>query len=782
MNLIKSIFRRLYKYKLYSTINLFGLILGFTCSFAMILYAGFELSFDKFHADKENIYRINEVFINPEKKETNPMVRIPVGPDMQNEFPEIEDFTRITNRGWKKQLYRGEKEISISKALVADENFFDFFSFELLQGNPKNALKDNSSIVLTKKISEQLFGNTNPVGQTITCNDKSYTVTGVAENPPLNSHIQFDVVFPLLPVINSPDVNISWRGGMTASTFVKLNKNSTKSVIETKLPDFLWEKINKDSGKGFETVFYLEPLEKVHLFSGVDWDIFDRKEAKNVLTLLVIGCFVFIVALINYLFISNATISVRLQEFNIRKFLGIGKYGVMKLIFTETLILLFISGIVSAVLLILFNPTISQLFGNDFIKFRLYKTLPFLIIFIIITGLLISLIQFIFFKSSINSASVSSSNKPITRNKKLAYISAFQFCISIALIASMITVYKQLHFALNKDLGFSSHNIINISHGSIGGKRDVLIDEFRKIPGVLNASSSFGIPGLESTQNGYRPEGTDQWHMFNALYIDKNFFDTYQIQIIAGRNFDEIRNTNNKPCIVNETLAKKMNWDNPVGKYLYRDGNYEIIGVAQDFHVSSMFYEIPPLVISQEYQDNFYTLSVSISTENLPYTLKEIENKWTEINPNVPFTYSFLDDLFGRLYRDVQKTGKLLLIFTGMSVLISVLGLFGITFLMLNARIKEIGIRKINGAKISDIVTMLNAAFIKWVIAAFIIATPISWFIMQKWLDNFAYKTNLSWWIYTLSGMAALGIALLTVSLQSWRAASRNPVETLRYE
>jgi putative ABC transport system permease protein len=346
----------------------------------------------------------------------------------------------------------------------------------------------------------------------------------------------------------------------------------------------------------------------------------------------------------------------------------------------------------------------------------------------------------------------------------------------------MIIVYKQLHFALNKDLGFSSQNIINISHGSISGKGQILIDEFKKIPGVLNASSSFGIPGLESTRNGYRPEGTDQWHMFHALHIDKNFFDTYQIQIIKGRNFNEVQYSKNKPCLINETLAKKMNWDNPVGKYLFRDANYEIIGVVKDFHVSSMFYKIPPLVISQEYQEIFYTLSVSIRSDNLPNTLKVIEKKWTEINPNIPFTYSFLDDLFGRLYRDVQKTGKLLLIFTGISILVSMLGLFGITFLMLNTKIKEIGIRKINGAKISNIVTMLNSSFIKWVFIAFIIASPISWYVMQKWLDNFAYKTEISWWVFALAGMIALGISVITVSWQSWRAATRNPVEALRNE
>ena len=251
---------------------------------------------------------------------------------------------------------------------------------------------------------------------------------------------------------------------------------------------------------------------------------------------------------------------------------------------------------------------------------------------------------------------------------------------------------------------------------------------------------------------------------------------------MSGRNFRAGKDIDNKSFIINETLAKQLGWENPLGKTIFRDSDHEIIGVVKDFQVSSIYMKIPPLIISKEWQSNFYTLSIAVSPDNISQTLKQIEGIWNKVIPNTPFNYFFLDERLGTLYADVQQTVKILFIFTGISILISVLGLFGITFLLLNSRVKEIGIRKVNGAKISEILTMLNKDFVKWVAIAFVIATPIAYYAMHKWLENFAYKTELSWWIFALAGMLALGIALLTVSWQSWRAATRNPVEALRYE
>ena len=782
MNLIKSIVRSFFRFKYYTLVNLFGLILGLSCSIVLFLYVSFEFSYDQFHTDKDRIFRMSEISTSPQKKEMVPLVRIPVAPDMKEAFAEIEDFTRIKlNRG--KLLKLGDKSISVKNSLYTDPNFFRFFSFGLKLGDPQTVLTDKNSIVLTEETANRLFGNQNPVGATITCNDQSFVVSGIARNAPLNSHIQFDLVFPIEPLITAPGINLGWNGGMSATTFLKLHKADQQAEMANKISDLLWEKVNKaEKGSGFLTEFELEPLTKIHLHSKVDWDMFGNKSYTNVMTLFFIGMLVLIIAFINYLFISNGTLALRTKEFGIKQYLGIGKYGIISQLFAESLLLFITAGAIATVVFLIFQPAIAQLFGVDFVSLQLQQSLPFLILTIIVISALASSIQYIIFRRNKSTLQLSASNSSPFRNRRIAYVSAFQFCISIALISSMLIVYKQLNFALHKDLGFKAENIINVMNGQIGAKGETLIAELKKLSGVVNASASFGIPGLETTQNGYKPEGTDQWQMYNALHVDDQFFKTFQVKLMSGRNFREGKDIDNKSFIINETLAKQLGWENPVGKTIFRDSDHEIIGVVKDFQVSSIYMKIPPLIISKEWQSNFYTLSIAVSPDNISQTLKQIEGIWNKVIPNTPFNYFFLDERLGTLYADVQQTVKILFIFTGISILISVLGLFGITFLLLNSRVKEIGIRKVNGAKISEILTMLNKDFVKWVAIAFVIATPIAYYLMTKWLESFAYKTELSWWIFALAGLLALGIALLTVSWQSWRAATRNPVEALRYE
>jgi putative ABC transport system permease protein len=782
MNLLKSVFRSFSRFKYYTFINLFGLILGLSCSIVLFLYVSFEFSYDQFHADKDRIFRVSEVSTSPQKKEMYPQVRIPVGPDLKEAYAEIEDFSRLKLNNQGKLLKLGDKSISVKNSIYADVNFFRFFSFGLKLGDPNTVLTDKNSIVLTEEIATRLFGDQNPVGVMVTCNNKPYVVSGVAQNVPKNSHLRFDIVFPLEPLITAPGVYIAWNGGMSASTFIKLHKAGQESELAAKIPDFLWQKVNKeDAGSGFFTEFALEPLTRIHLYSKVDWDI-NKKSYSNVMTIFFIGLLVMFIAIVNYLFISNGTLALRSKEFGIKQFLGIGKYGVIVQLFSESLILFFSAGAIAIFILLLLRPAITQLFDDEFVILQLQRNLPFLILIVFLISGTASLIQYIIFRRNKSGMQLSASNSSPFRNRRIAYISAFQFCISIALISSMLIVYKQLNFAMHKDLGFKPENVINVSNEGIGTKGETLIAELKKLPGVVNASASFGIPGLESTQNGYKPEGSDQWQMFNALHVDDHFFNTFQVKLLSGRNFREGKDADNKSFIINETLAKQLGWENPVGKTIFRDGDHEIIGVVKDFQISSIYQKIPPLIISKEWQANFYTLSIAVRPDNISQTLKQIESIWNKIMPNLPFNYFFLDARIGSMYADVQQTINILMIFTGISILISVLGLFGITFLLLNSRVKEIGIRKVNGARVAEILAMLNKDFVKWVVIAFVFATPIAYYAMDKWMERFAYKTALSWWIFALAGLLALGIALLTVSWQSWKAATRNPVEALRYE
>ncbi len=782
IHIIKSAFKSFYNFKIYTSINLFGLILGLSCSIVIFLYVGFEFSFDNFHKDKEQIFRVNEISTSPKNRTISTSLRMPYGPALKEEFSEVEDVVRIKQNWHVNTLKYKDKEILLEKAIFADSNLFSFFTFDILLGNPTQLLVGKNSIVLTQKIAKRMFGDENPLGNVVLYDKKNYVVTGVAADIPLNSHIKFDAVFPMEVLINSPDVFVGWDGGVSATTFLKLYSSELKTGVEEKLPDFLWEKVNKkNEDSGFYSEFYLEPLNQIHLFSEVDWDS-NKKDGKYIMILLFIGSLILLVAVINYLFISNGTLTLRMKEFSIKNYFGLGESGIAKQIFTESFLLFVLAGIVSVILLYNLKNPISQLFSVDFLSFQLKKTWLFLILALFAISSITSFFQFSIYKRKIiNNPIISSYSSPF-RSKKLVYISTLQFCISIGLISSMIIVYKQLNYALHKDLGFTTENVINISHGVIGAKQKVLINEITKLPGVANATASFGIPGLETTANGYRPDGTEQWQIFSALYVDDNFFNTFQLELLKGRNFREGANADTKEFIVNETLAKQLNWENAVGKSMFRDGYHEIIGVVKDFHVGLIYSKIPPLIISKESSGSFYSLSIALKPGETQQTIRQIENIWKSIVPDVPFNYSFMNAKFESLYNDIKQTVTILFLFTGISVLISILGLFGITFLLMNSKVKEIGIRKVNGATVLEIIRMLNYDFIKWVAVAFVIAVPVAWYIMNRWLQNFAYKIDISWWIFALAGIMAFLIALITVSWQTFLAARRNPVEALRYE
>ncbi|MBI9068023.1 MAG: ABC transporter permease [Salinivirgaceae bacterium] len=608
-------------------------------------------------------------------------------------------------------------------------------------------------------------------------------ITGIAENVPLNSHIQFDAVLPLKSLLESPDVYMGWDGGVSAATFVKLSNAGLAQVVNSKLPDFLYPKINKkNEGTGHFSEMYLEPFLNIHLKSKADWDYFDKKEAKTVYILLLIGCLVFAIAMLNYLFISSGILVFRHKEFGIKKYLGMSKTDILWQFQMESSFIFGFSLGLALILIYIFRTSISSLFGVDFITFQMQKSLPYLILLgTLISGFSGWLMYKLYSKSKLNIQKLNVS-QALFRSKRLVYVSAFQFCISMVLIVAVLGINKQLNYVLSKDLGFKSDHIINISHGAVGVKRKVLISELSSIPGVVSASASYGIPGLESTANGYKPQGFDEYFMCSALYVDDNFLKTFQIKLLDGREFAKGDSTDTQVFLINETLAKQLNWKHSLGKNIYRDGNHEVIGVVKDFTVGLLYEKIPPLIISKEGARNFYSLSIAIKPDDIQSTLKQVESTWEQLVPGATFEYSFLDKKFGELYSDVNKTINILTIFSSLSILISILGLFGITFLLIGSKIKEIGIRKVNGAKVIELVQWLNKEFIVSVLVAFMVACPLGFYVMSQWLETFAYKTILSWWLFAFAGMIAFCIAIITVSWQTIRAARRNPVEALRNE
>lgn len=331
-------------------------------------------------------------------------------------------------------------------------------------------------------------------------------------------------------------------------------------------------------------------------------------------------------------------------------------------------------------------------------------------------------------------------------------------------------------------MGFDKDNVIYVINGGVAKKQDVLKQELGSVAGVQAVSACYGLPGLESTRNGYRPEGQNQSLMYNALYVDDNFMETFGIQLKKGRAFYTGVDADKGKYLINETLAKQLNWDEPLGKNIFRDGDHEVIGVVKDFQLGSVYEKNPPLIISKELSQYFYVLSIKLSSSDIRQTIKDLEKKWGSIFPNDNFSFSFYNDSFTSMYSRIIKLNVLLSVFTILAIVISLLGLIGVTLLQVNSLTKEIGVRKVNGARVIQIISLINISFMRWLILALIFAIPLSAYIMNIWLSEFAYKTTMNWWIFLLSGGIALLVASIAVSFQSWHAATRNPVEALKYE
>ncbi len=781
---IVSIIRSHTRFKVFSIINLLGLILGLMCVMILITHVSFQFSFDKFHKNKNLIFRVDEISKSPNNTTIHATPRVVAGPAINSSYPEVTDFNRF-DVSRTSNLHYKEAKIKLGYVLYTDANFFSFFTFPIINGDFETPLKNKQSIVLTEDKASTIFGETNPIGETIEVDGQNYIVTAIAKNHPRNSHIKFDAVLPLSNKLEDPTIFKDWNGGLSTYTFLQLDKNSSKESLEAKLPDLLWEHVNKDDEEdGWFTEYYLESLNDIHLRSKVEWEVFDQKDIKNVMSLLGIALLILITACINYSLISGGLLNLRLKELNIKKNLGAGKHFLLKQLFTETTTFFSVALILSIVLIYLLRPTIQQLFNYDFDIIKTYFTKTIWQFLLLALGLIVIISLLLNWNLSKKISGVISSIKQIGKQRKasLTLIAGFQFLISIALISSLLIVYRQLNYAMKKDLGFTKENVIFLVSPSVSKKKDVIKQELGKINGVENISASYGLPGLESTRNGYLPEGEDKWQLFNAIFVDDKFFETYDIGLSEGRFFLEGENADKGKYLINETLAKELGWNKPIGKSLFREGDHEIIGVVKDFHLASIYEEIPPLIISKEFSEDFYALSIKLSSQDIQGTIAQLEKTWKKIIPNEGFSFSFYDETYQRIYDDIKKLGNLLLIFTLIAISISLLGLFGVTLLLVNSYRKEIGVRKVNGAKINDILVMLNKNFVMWVIIAFALASPIAWFAMTKWLEEFAYKINISWWIFALAGLITLAIALITVSLQSWRAASRNPVEALRYE
>jgi putative ABC transport system permease protein len=791
-NYLKIALRNLWKHKVFSFINILGLTVGMTACFLIFSYIRIETSYDAFHSKADRIYRVVADIKTPTEVIHSAIPSWAVPHNMKNEFPEIESAVRVSRTSLL--VRKGDIKFQEENSVWADSGFFQMFDFKLLKGDPKTALKEPFSIVFSETAAKKYFGNANPVGQTLllTGDGIPATVTGVMKDIPQNSHIKPDMVASMTTRTQkfNPKLDQQW-GNYGAAAYVLLKPASNPKALEKKLPAFLEKRNGQEMRKSqmFVTLF-LEPLKDVYLRSTRETPN-ETGSITNVYIFSIIAIFILAIACINFVNLTTARSAERAKEVGIRKVVGALKTQLARQFIGESLLLCLIAFILTIALTALLLPLFNQLAGKTVIESIFSKPSYIGILFVatlvigLVAGSYPALVLSSFKPVVVLKGRFATGVKGILLRKGLVVA---QFTISIALIIGTIIVYRQMQFMRNRDLGFSKDQMLVINTNGDPGK-DVLKQTVSDMPVVKSATMSSSVPGGDNPGAYSEIEnnkGDLQIANLDLYFVDFDYIPHYKIKMVAGRAFSrDFLTDTTMAMVLNESAVKMFGYSSPqqaVGKRFKQWGREgTIIGVMKDFHFRALQEPIKPLSMRIE-PGGCNLLSVHVTAANLPATIKSIENKWKTAIPNRPFSYYFLDEFFDRQYRSEERFGKLFLNFSILAIFISCLGLLGLASYSTMQRTKEIGVRKVMGASVSNIVNLLSKDFLILVLVSFFIAAPVAWYFMHEWLKDFTYRTPLSWWIFLGAGILALFIALFTISFQAIRAAVANPTKSLRTE
>ena len=790
-NYFKIAFRNLWRHKVFSFINIMGLTVGMTACFLIFLYVKFELSYDSFHTKADRIYRVVSDIKTPTEVLHASGPAWAVAPNAKDEFPEVESFVRVSNNSLL--LRKGDIKFQEENSLFADSAFFQVFDFKLLKGNPQTALKDPFSIVFSETAAKKYFGKKDPMGQTllVTGDALPAKVTGVMKDIPENSQIKADLLISMTTLTQkfNQGLDSQW-GNYGASAYLLLKPGTNATALEKKFPAFL-ERRNGDEMKKIQMypTLFLEPLRDVYLHSTRDGS--KTGNINNVYIFSIIAIFILLIACINFINLTTARSAERAKEVGIRKVVGAGKMQLAGQFIGESVVLCLIAFILTFFLSWLLLPLFNQLAGKT-ISNGIFEHLNYIAL-LFFASIGIGLL------AGIYPALVLSSFKPVvvlkgrfvtgTRGIILRKgLVVAQFTISIALIIATIIVYNQMNFMRGQDLGFSKDQMMVISTNGDPGKK-AFQQALTGLPTVKSTAMSGSVPGGRNP-GAYseieNKKGDLQIANLDLYFVDFDYINQYKIKMVAGRGFSkDFATDTTQAMVLNEAAVKMFGYSSPqqaVGKRFKQWGREgKIIGVMKDFHYRSLQEDIKPLSMRIE-PDGCDLISVNVASDNLPKTISAIESKWKTIIPNRPFSYYFLDEFFDRQYRSEIRFGNLFLNFAILAIFISCLGLLGLASYSTIQRTKEIGIRKVMGASVSNIVNLLSKDFLKLVGISFLIAAPLSWYFMHGWLKDFAYRININWGIFIIAGATAVLIALFTISFQAIKAAIANPVKSLRSE
>jgi putative ABC transport system permease protein len=808
-NYFKVAWRNIARHKGYSFINIFGLAVGMACALFILSWVQDELSFDRFHANARTLYRVEQDQATGQGKFHVNVTPFPMGPVLKAEIPEIKDATRAASPGVLLVRY-GENAFFETRVIAADPQIFQMFTFPLLKGNPATALNRPGSLVISAAMAKKYFGDIEPMGKNVTVNNShAFTVTGVMKNVPLNSSLSFDMLVPFDFVKTLGQYNDS-MGQNDIVTFVQLHPQSIAATAGEKITKLatsrlvaeignnseLQKKIQSDPAlrKRFENYrgpdFMLMPLVDLNLFAYFGFNR-NNMGIQYIYTFSSIALFILLIACINFMNLSTARSANRAKEVGLRKVVGAQRQGLISQFYSESILTAFLSGVVAFVLVLLLLPALNTLSGKTMtwkallnVKF-MFGALAVTIFTGIVAGSYPALFLSSFQPAKVLKGGRQDGAKSALFRKILVVI---QFSMSILLLIGMGVATRQIEFMKNKKLGYDKDQLIYLPlRGETYSAYATLKEQLLRNPRLVNVTATHQEPtSIGSNGGGADWDGKDpsQKYLIGYAAVDFDYPETLKIEMAAGRTFSrKFAADSGRAWMVNEEVTKLMGI-NPaaaVGKRFKWGVEGTIVGVMKNFHYQSVRAAIEPLAVIVA-PEEFRFAVVRLKAGEIPASLADVKKTWQRVFPQYPCEYRFFDEDFGQMYQDDERMGSLLKVFASMATIIACLGLFGLASYTAEQRTKEIGVRKFLGASSPGIVLLLTKQFAKWVVIANFLAWPCAYFLMKNWLQGFAYRSALAWWLFALAGSGALVIALLTVSFQAARAARANPVDSLRYE
>ncbi|HMQ89955.1 MAG TPA: ABC transporter permease [Flavilitoribacter sp.] len=792
-NQLKAALRNMLRYKGYTLINIAGLSVGVAVCLLIFLWVKDELSYDRFHANADRTYRALWEARFGDNEWKIALVPVPLRTALKSEFPEVDEVTRFYSGGYT--LKKGEEVVREQHFLFVDEHFFDVFSADWIAGDPKTALAAPDGIVLTENTAQRYFGDETPMGKTILRNDgKPFQVTGVVRDYPAQSHLHFDFLASLRLISVIEQRKEQW-GSAACYTYFTIRPDANAGALQEKLSAYVDKNV---AGEEFHqgnnyTSFPFQALTDIHLKSNVDEELAPNGNLAYVYIFGIVALIILVLACINFVNLTTARSMTRSREVGIRKVLGSQRRQLIGQFFGEAFVYVLLATVLAVALTAAVLPAFNQFSGKALSLGFLNS--PFVLL--LLTGLLAvtTLLSGAFPAYLLSGFSPLSviKGRPGGRengNWLRQTLVVAQFCISTGLIIGTLIVHNQLSYLQSFNLGFDKEQVLVLNQATaLGNNYGPFMEQLEKLPVIERVSTAQFMPGDGFDSTIFLPEQPANYKetSLNYSFIDPGFSETLKLELTEGRNFTSGMSTDSSACLINETAARKLGWEEPLGKQISYGGQspYTVIGVVKDFNFRSLHEEIEPIVLMMS-PWKLSNMAVRVRAGETATAVAAIQSLWKEMAPNGAFEYQFLDQQYDAQYRAEQRMGQVFTVFSGLAVFIACLGLFGLAAFMAEQRRKEVGIRKVLGASVAGIVSLLSRDFLRLVLLGLLLAAPAAWYLMNNWLKDFAYHTPMDlgsiWWIFAVTGLAAVLIAGATVSFQSIRAAVANPVDSLREE